>query len=290
MYPIQKPTPRLFETVPLPQWFVLLLWELVHDPESMPGVQIEHMPPELKESHGVSINEMGKGPERVCYVRISGNYEADWLKLYLQAYTENRLPVQHYKTFEKSIRATIDFLKAAEQSKGHQFGLDGLNRPLADLRFYSDLVYLQQKGMIELESPDVLCVDSSGYIKDIKVILKIPAEDIAQALLPPVPDCQYRNLQYFENQRKFVYRGMEYIVQDTGKKWVKLLVLMMKHKTRYPWTQVVKDVGIQKQASDNGKGALENVIHKSVNEHLHKWGFSQELGLSRKHVVWKDVK
>ena len=248
------------------------------------------MPPELKEENGVSITETGKGPKREVYISVSGGYEADWLKLYLQAYEDNRLPVEHYKTFEKSLQTTIDFLKNAEQNKGYQFGLDGLNRPLADSRFYSDLVYLQQKGMIELTSPEFLCVDSSGYIKDVKVLLKMPAEDIAQALLPPVPDCQYMNLQYFENQRKFVYQGRECLVRDTGKKWVKLLVLMMKHKTRSPWTKMVKDVGIKKQASDNGKAALESVIRESVNEHLRKLGFPKELGFSDKHVMWKDVK
>ena len=291
--PKNPPLPTL-ETAKLPDWVALVLYELVNTP-TIPVVQINSLP-KLEASLGFACSslqdELEDYSKKDQYtIHIRGGQERALLDEYVRTYIDDRLPTQHYKTFEKSLAATIQFLKDAEQNKGYQFGLDGLDKPPADVRFYSDLVYLQQKGMIELENPPILRIDSGGYVAEVKVKLKVPAEDIATQLLPPEPDCQYLGLHCFVNQKKFVYNGKEYTVRSMESKWVKLLRHMMGHKTRFPWTKAVAILEIKKKFDDaNGKKALENIIYNSVNGHLNKWNFPQELGFTAKHIVWQDVK
>ena len=291
--PKNPPLPTL-GTAKLPDWVALVLYELVNT-STIPVVQTNSLP-ELEVSLGFVCSSLQDGLEdgskKDQYtIHVRGGQERTLLDEYLKAYTNNCLPVQNYKTFTKSLAATIQFLKDAEENKGNIFSLDGLPKPSDDVRFYSDLVYLQQKGIIELENPDILHIDSVGYVAGIKVTLKVPTEDLEAKLLPPEPDCQYLGLQCFVNQKKFVCNGTEYAVRNMEFKWARLLRYMMEHKTRFPWTKAVGMLKIKKKSNDaNGKKALENIIYYSVNRNLNKWDFSQELGLTAKNIVWRDAK
>lgn len=285
-----------FETAKLPDWIALVLFDLVQYPRRVPSLCLPVLPEDLNNMpvfhvyYATDVLEED-APENVCFIYVDEGEEQNLLDLYLQAYREDSLPVQHYKTFEKSLRATLDFLQQAENDKGSKFGLDGLPPHPKDVRFYSDLVYLHQRGMLELKTPDLFMISSPCCVPEVEVQLKMSVSEMEEALLPHEPDCQYRKLQFFAASGKFVYGAKEYKVHNMNSKWVQLLLHMMQHKVRFPWSQAVKMLKIQKKAKDSdGKKALESILRESANTHLRQLGFPQQLGLTEKNVVWKDLK
>jgi len=74
------------------------------------------------------------------------------LDRYLDAYKHDQLPVEHYKSFAKSIKGTLAFLKAMDEDKGRHFTVNKELPcyPAKDVRLFVDLVYLEQQGYIEL--------------------------------------------------------------------------------------------------------------------------------------------
>ena len=111
------------------------------------------------------------------------------LDQYLLRYEYDQLPLLgDFKTFEKSMESTIAFLIQMENKKGKRFMIyqHSEDYPAKDVRLFTDLVYLEQKGYIEL--PDLLNITAIDQeVDELEVKLLIPAADIASSLVPAEP-------------------------------------------------------------------------------------------------------
>ena len=289
----KHPSIPTFETEKLPDWVALVLYDLVIDPQQVPIVHVTPLP-EMLASLGFVCNNLQNeleddDLEDLYSIYVSKGQERASLEKYLQTYTANLLPVQHYKTFEKSLAATIKTLTVAEQIKGRKFGLDGITLPATDVRFYSDLVYLCHNNLIELILPTYLLVDKTGKIADVVVRLKVSAKSLASRVLPPPPDALYNDLQLFLDEKLLEYHGNKSPRMQTERPMCKILEYMMNHPTPLSLKKVRTKFGIVTTKSDpEARTKIDNFIFR-VNLRLRKVKFPQELGMTAKKICWKSA-
>lgn len=292
--PKNPPLPTL-ETAKLPDWVALVLYELVNTP-TIPVVQINSLP-ELETSLGFVCSSLQDGLEddskKDQYtIHVRGGQERALLDGYLQTYADDRLPVQYYKTFERSMTATIRILTAAEKTKGRKFGLDGVTQPAADVRFYTDLVYLWNKKLLELELPKHLLVTDGGRVPDITVELNVSAKSLASRVLPPPPDALYDDLKLFLDEKLLEYHGNKEFRMQTERPMCKILEYMMKHPAPLSLKKARTKFGIVTTKNDlEARGKIDNFLYR-INVRLRRLKFPQELGITAREICWKraDIK
>lgn len=287
----KNPPQPTFETAKLPDWIALVLCDLVNDPKHVPVLHVNPLP-QLPAALGFVCNNLQDVLEdddlkEQYSVYVYQGKERSLLDEYLQAYAANRLPTQHYKTFEKSLAATIKILTTAEQTKGRKFGLDGITLPASDVRFYSDLVYLCDKNLIELILPALWVVNKTGKIADVTVRLKVSAKSLASRVLPPPPDALYDDLQLFLDEKLLEYHGNKSPRMQTERPMCKILEYMMKHPQPVSLRTIRNKFGIVTTKNDpEARDKIDNFIFR-VNLRLWRVKFPQQLGITAKKICWK---
>ncbi|WP_428050566.1 hypothetical protein [Candidatus Avelusimicrobium caledoniensis] len=211
------------------------------------------------------------------------------LEAYLYNYEQDQLPLLgDFKTFEKSMACTIDFLTKLETKKGRRFMIyqHSEDYPAKDVRLFTDLVYLEHKGYIEL--PDLLNITAIDQeVDELEVKLLIPAADIASSLVPAEPEAEYKGLKLFSDQGQLVYETKSVTVRPTTKS-MQLLTRMMKQKGAWPLKDVIHALEIKTNVKDKeGRNAVDNILF-TVNKHLDAVRFPYNLGITNSKVVWKD--
>lgn len=211
------------------------------------------------------------------------------LDQYLLLYEHDQLPLLgDFKTFEKSMESTIAFLIQMENKKGKRFMIyqHSEDYPAKDVRLFTDLVYLEQKGYIEL--PDLLNITAIDQeVDELEVKLLIPAADIASSLVPAEPEAEYKGLKFFLDQGQLMYETKSVTVRPTTKS-MQLLTHMMKQKGAWPLKDVIHALEIKTNVKDKeGRNAVDNILF-TVNKHLDAVRFPYNLGITNSRVVWKE--
>lgn len=228
----------------------------------------------LANQYVVYSNELGK--------------EQKLLEDYLQMYEAGKLPVKQYKTFEKSMRATRDVLCTGEKLKGKAMGLDYIPAPDSDVRFYSSLVYLWRRNLLNIVLPDILQVGADGTVADVVIELKVSARAMASRVLPPPPDASYDGLELFLDEKKLVYQSNVSHRLQSERPMCKILTYMMQHPAPVSLKQVRTKFAIATTKNDPAaRGKIDNFIYRA-NLRLHKVKFPQKLCITEKKIHWKD--
>lgn len=287
------PPPVTFAKEAVPDWMALVLYELVSS-RSYPVVHIDSFP-RIKRSLGLSYDDLDiatGGPSLtdgyVIYPNEFGN-EQKLLDNYLQTYADDNLPAQQYKTFEKSMRATIHVLCVGEKSKGKKMNLDYIPAPPADVRFYSSLVYLHSKNLLDIILPDCLQVETNGRVSSVVITLKVSARSMASRVLPPPPDALYDGLELFLDEKKLVYQNNVSPGLQSERPMCKILAYMMQHPSPVALKKLRTQFSIATTKNDpEARGKIDNFIYR-VNLRLYKVKFPQKLCITAKKICWKDV-
>lgn len=210
------------------------------------------------------------------------------LDSYLNHYEKDELiQLDDYKTFAKSLANTISFLEQMENSKGRQFLIhqQSPNYPAPDVRLYTDLIYLQQKGFVEFpEMENITAIDEE--IDKLFVKLLVPAADITSALIPVEPDATYHELQFFGDEGKLVYHTAASKI-DATKKSMQLLLRMMQEKNPWPLKEAVRILKVKTTKKNiDGANDVQGYIN-TIDKHLTKINFPHELHIKNGKIVWK---
>ena len=289
-----SPAPLPFKTAQLPDWVALVLFDLVSSPKTSPVVYIKSFP-KLSCSLGLSYDELESAladsslaDQYIVYSNELGK-EQKLLEDYLQKYEAGKLPVQQYKTFEKSMRATIDVLCTGEKIKGKAMGLDYIPAPASDVRFYSSLVYLWRQKLLNIVLPSILQVGEVGTVADVEIKLKVSAQSMASRVLPPPPDASYDGLELFLDEKKLIYQGNTSHRLQSERPMCKILKYMMQHPAPVSLKQMRTKFAITTTKNDPAaRGKIDNFIYRA-NLRLHKVKFPQRLCITEKKICWKDV-
>lgn len=209
------------------------------------------------------------------------------LTRYLEAYRYDKVPIEHYKTFEKSMAKTIEFLEAMEEEKGRRFTIDRTLScyPLRDVRLFTDLVYLQQKGLIDLPELDNLMI-KDDYVDKLEVNLLVSTANMSTALTVSRPDAEYLGLQFYYNDKKLIYKGNIISGIRVESKACKLLEEMMK-ETSLSLYEARNVTNVESNIRDKtGRNRIENII-TTANKHLKKLKFTHKLGFADSEIIWE---
>ena len=212
------------------------------------------------------------------------------LDRYLDAYKHDRIPVEHYKTFAKSIKSSIAFLKAMDEEKGRRFTVDRELPcyPPKDVRLFTDLVYLQQEGYIELPQVEHFMIRDE-YVDSLEVKMLTDAGSMEAVFVAPTPDAEHLGLQLYIDEKELVYQNETVSNLRVTTKACKLLEHMMLNKVPFPLEDACKLVDIEKNVNDKtGRTRMENVVN-TVNTHLRDVKFTHELGFASNAIVWKKA-
>lgn len=213
------------------------------------------------------------------------------LDAYLNHYEKDELvPLDDYKTFRKSLECTISFLEQMEESKGRQFLIhkQSPNYPDSDVRLYTDLIYLQQKGFLQFpELENITAIDQE--VDKLFVKLLVAAEDIASALIPVEPDAVYRDLQFFGDEGQLVYHTHSDKI-DATKISMRLLLRMMQEKGPWPLKELIREFKVKTTIkAPKGENSVQGYI-STIEKHLERVHFPYRLGIKNQKIVWKIEK
>lgn len=288
------PSPVTFEQEAVPDWMALVLYDLVSSEFTYPIVHIKSFP-KINRSLGlvyVDLESATEDPaahdEYLIYPKTDGT-EKKLLEDYLQTYESDKLPARQYKIFEKSMRDTIDVLCKGEERKGKKMDLDHILAPTTDVRFYSSLVYLWKRDLLDIDLPCCFQVRSNGTVANIEINLKVSARAMASRVLPPPPDAVYNGLKLFLDEKKLVYQGNVSQRLQSERPMCKILAYMMQHSSPVSLKKVRTKFSIVTTKNDpEARGKIDNFIYRA-NLRLHKVKFPQRLCITAKKICWKDV-